>query len=151
MDDPKTKGALSRREYPKGGHKRVRERESKNLLALARTLRSQSSDAENVLWRHLRARRLMGYKFRRQTVIEPYIVDFVCLEARLIIEADGGQHSDQEAYDARRTAWLEGMGYRVMRFWNHEVLGELQSVLEQIQVALIEVPSPQPSPGGRGS
>jgi len=144
MDDPKTKGALSRRE-------RVRERESKNLLALARTLRSQSSDAENVLWRHLRARRLMGYKFRRQTVIEPYIVDFVCLEARLIIEADGGQHSDQEAYDARRTAWLEGMGYRVMRFWNHEVLGELQSMLEQIQVALIEVPSPQPSPGGRGS
>jgi very-short-patch-repair endonuclease len=144
MDDPKTKGALSRRE-------RVRERESKNLLALARTLRSQSSDAENVLWRHLRARRLMGYKFRRQTVIEPYIVDFVCLEARLIIEADGGQHSDQEAYDARRTAWLEGMGYRVMRFWNPEVLGELQSVLEQIQVALIEVPSPQPSPGGRGS
>ena len=103
MDDPKTKGALSRRE-------RVRERGSKNLLALARTLRSQSSDAENVLWRHLRARRLMGYKFRRQTVIEPYIVDFVCLEARLIIEADGGQHSDQEAYDARRTAWLEGMG-----------------------------------------
>jgi very-short-patch-repair endonuclease len=151
MDDPKTKGALSRREYPKGGHKRVRERESKNLLALARTLRSQSSDAENVLWRHLRARRLMGYKFRRQTVIEPYIVDFVCLEARLIIEADGGQHSDQEAYDARRTAWLEGMGYRVMRFWNPEVLGELQSVLEQIQVALIEVPSPLPSPGGRGS
>ena len=144
MDDPKTKGALSRRE-------RVRERESKNLLALARTLRSQSSDAENVLWRHLRARRLMGYKFRRQTVIEPYIVDFVCLEARLIIEADGGQHSDQEAYDARRTAWLEGMGYRVMRFWNPEVLGELQSVLEQIQVALIEVPSPLPSPGGRGS
>ena len=151
MEDPKTKGALSRREYPKGGHKRVRERESKNLLALARTLRSQSSDAENVLWRHLRARRLMGYKFRRQTVIEPYIVDFVCLEARLIIEADGGQHSDQEAYDARRTAWLEGMGYRVMRFWNPEVLGELQSVLEQIQVALIEVPSPLPSPGGRGS
>jgi very-short-patch-repair endonuclease len=144
MDDPKTKGALSRRE-------RVRERESKNLLALARTLRSQSSDAENVLWRHLRARRLMGYKFRRQTVIEPYTVDFVCVEARLIIEADGGQHSDQEAYDARRTAWLEGMGYRVMRFWNPEVLGELQSVLEQIQVALIEVPSPLPSPGGRGS
>ena len=90
----------------------------------------------------------MGYKFRRQMVIEPYIVDFVCLEARLIIEADGGQHSDQEAYDARRMAWLEGMGYRVMRFWNHEVLGELQSVLEQIQVALIEVPSPLPSPSG---
>jgi very-short-patch-repair endonuclease len=93
----------------------------------------------------------MGYKFRRQVVIEPYIVDFVCLEARLIIEADGGQHSDQVAYDARRTVRLEGMGYLVMRFWNHEVLGELQTVLEQIRAALIEGPSPRPSPGGRGS
>ena len=144
MDSPKTKGPLSRRE-------RDRERESKNLLSRARTLRRQSSDAESVLWRHLRARRLLGYKFRRQVVMEPYIVDFVCLEARLIIEADGGQHSNQVTYDTRRTAVLEGMGYRVMRFWNHEVLGELQSVLEQIQTALIEAPSPQPSPGGRGS
>ena len=144
MDGPKTKGPLSRRE-------RDRERESKNLLARARTLRRQPSVAESVLWRHLRARRLLGYKFRRQVVMEPYIVDFVCLEARLIIEADGGQHSNQVTYDTRRTAVLEGMGYRVMRFWNHEVLGELQSVLEQIQTALIEAPSPQPSPGGRGS
>ena len=83
-------------------------------------------------------------------VIEPYIVDFVCLEAKLIIEADGGQHADHMAYDARRTARLEGMGYRVMRFWNHEILGELHSVLEQIESALLEGPSPQPSPGGRG-
>jgi len=150
MDGPKTKCPLSRREYPEG-HKRDRERESKNLLARARTLRRQSSDAESVLWRHLRARRLLGYKFRRQVVMEPYIVDFVCLEVRLIIEADGGQHSNQVTYDTRRTAVLEGMGYRVMRFWNHEVLGELQSVLEQIRTALIEAPSPQPSPGGRGS
>jgi very-short-patch-repair endonuclease len=144
MDGPETKGPLSRRE-------RDRERESKNLLARARTLRHQSSDAESVLWRHLRARRLLGYKFRRQVVMEPYIVDFVCLEAGLIIEADGGQHSNQVTYDTRRTAVLGGMGYRVMRFWNHEVLGELQSVLEQIRTALIEAPSPQPSPGGRGS
>jgi very-short-patch-repair endonuclease len=143
MDDPKAKGPLSRRE-------RDRERESTYLLARARTLRRQSSDAENLLWRHLRARRLMGYKFRRQVVIKPYIVDFVCLEARLIIEADGGQHSDQIVYDARRTVRLEGMGYRVMRFWNHEIMGETQSVLEQIRTALIEAPSPQPSPGGRG-
>jgi very-short-patch-repair endonuclease len=90
-------------------------------------------------------------------VMEPYIVDFVCLEAGLIIEADGGQHSNQVTYDTRRTAVLEGMGYRVMRFWNHEVLSELQSVLEQIRTALIEAPSPQPfyalqgAPGGRGS
>ncbi len=84
-------------------------------------------------------------------VIEPYIVDFACMEARLIIEADGGQHSDQVAYDARRTACLESMGYRVMRFWNHEILSELHSVLEEIRGALIVTPSPQPSPGGRGS
>ena len=143
MDGPKTKRPLSRRE-------RDRERESTCLLARARTLRRQSSDAESVLWRHLRARRLMGYKFRRQVVIEPYIVDFVCLEAGLIIEADGGQHSAQQSYDAMRTIRLESMGYRVMRFWNHEVVGELQGVLDQIRAALIEAPSPQPSPGGRG-
>jgi very-short-patch-repair endonuclease len=143
MDGPKTKRPLSRRE-------RDRERESTCLLARARTLRRQSSDAESVLWRHLRARRLMGYKFRRQVVIEPYIVDFVCLEAGLIIEADGGQHSAQQSYDAMRTIRLESMGYRVMRFWNHEVMGELQGVLDQIRAALIEAPSPQPSPGGRG-
>ena len=93
----------------------------------------------------------MGYKFRRQVVITPYIVDFVCLEARLIIEADGGQHSDQVVYDAKRTARLEGLGYRVMRFWNNEIMDELQVVLEQIRTALNEAPSPQPSPGGRGN
>ena len=138
MDDPKTMSPLSRRE-------RDRERESKALLAFARTLRRRSSDAEIVLWRHLRARRLMGYKFRRQMVIGPYIVDFICLEAGLIVEADGGQHNNQVVYDARRTACLEDMGYRVLRFWNNEILNELQSVLEQIRVALMETPSPQPS------
>jgi very-short-patch-repair endonuclease len=115
-----------------------------------RALHHHSSDAQRVLWRHLWARRLMGYRFRRQVVIEPYIVDFACLEARSIIEADGGQHSNQLACDARRTMQLEGTGYRVMRFWNHEVLGELQHVLEQVRAALIEAPSPRPSPGGEG-
>jgi len=144
MDDPATKSPLSHRE-------RVRVRESEKLNERARTLRSQSSEAEKALWKYLRGRRLAGYKFRRQVVIEPYIVDFVCLEARLIIEAGGGQHGDQAAYDARRTARLERMGYRVMRFWNHEILGELQGVLEQIRSALVEAPSPRPSPEGRGS
>ena len=143
MDEPATKSPLSLRE-------RDRERESKNLLSRSRTLRRQASEAESALWKQLRGRRLNDYKFRRQVVIEPYIVDFVCLEAKLIIEADGGQHADHMAYDARRTARLEGMGYRVMRFWNHEILGELHSVLEQIESALLEGPSPQPSPGGRG-
>jgi very-short-patch-repair endonuclease len=144
MDNPKMKGPLSLR------GERDRERESTCLLARAHPLRRQSSNAERVLWRHLRARRLMGYRFRRQVVIGPCIVDFACLEAGLIIEADGGQHSDQVACDTRRTVQLEGMGYRVMRSWNHEVPGELQHVLEQIRAALIEAPSPHPSPGGEG-
>lgn len=126
-------------------------RESNSLLARARTLRRENSDAESVLCRELQARRLMGYKFRRQMVITPYIVDFVCLEAGLIIEADGGQHSRQAVYDARRTALLEALGYRVMRYWNHEILRELETVLEKIRTALMETPSPQPSPEGRGS
>jgi len=109
-------------------------------------MRHQAGEAECLLWKYLRGRRMKGYKFRRQLVIEPYIVDFVCLEANLIIEADGGQHADQIAYDARRTVVLESMGYRVVRFWNNEILGELDSVLGQIELALIESPSPQPSP-----
>ncbi|MFA7384092.1 MAG: endonuclease domain-containing protein [Desulfurivibrionaceae bacterium] len=118
----------------------------KKLLTRARTLRRQSSDAEKVLWMHLRARRLYGYKFRRQVVIESYIVDFICVEAKLIIEADGGQHTEQKAYDAVRTARLEYLGYRVIRFWNHEILGELGAVLERVSAVLMELPSPQPSP-----
>ena len=135
MDDPKPINPL-----PLRG--RVGERGSTYLLARARTLRRQSSDAERLLWQHLRARRRMGYKFRRQVVIQAYIVDFVCLESRLVIEANGGQHSNQVGYDARRTIRLEDMGYRVIRFWNQEVLGELEGVLEQIRAALIETPSP---------
>ena len=121
------------------------------MKSLARALRRHATDAEHLLWKHLRNRRLGGYKFRRQVVIESCIVDFLCLEAKLIIEADGGQHVEQAAQDARRTARLEAMGYRVMRFWNHEILKEHHSVLEQIYSALIEAPSPQPSPRGRGS
>ncbi|MGA8261698.1 MAG: endonuclease domain-containing protein [Arenicellales bacterium] len=118
----------------------------------ARALRKEASDAEHVLWQHLRDRRMMGRKFRRQVAIDPYIVDFLCLEERLIVEADGGQHAEQKAYDRKRTAALEAKGYRVMRFWNHEILTELDAVLEQIRITLVEQPSPQPSPaGGRGS
>lgn len=85
---------------------------------------------------------MAGYKFRRQVVIETYIADFVCLEGKLIIEADGGQHAQQRRYDVKRSARFEVMGYRVMRFWNHEVLTDTQTVLEQIYRALIEAPSP---------
>ncbi|MGB7932013.1 MAG: endonuclease domain-containing protein [Gammaproteobacteria bacterium] len=95
-----------------------------------------------MLWKHLRGRRLIGCKFRRQVAIEPYSVDFACLEARLIVEADGGQHVDQLAYDEKRTAKLESMGFRVLRFWNHEIMHKTQNVLEQIESALNNSPSP---------
>jgi len=93
---------------------------------------------------------MLGWKFRRQAVIGPYIVDFVCLKAGLIIEADGGQHVGQAAYDANRTTALEGKGYRVLRFWNHEIFTDLEAVLERIRLALEDRPSPWPSPEGRG-
>lgn len=125
MDDP----------VPKNSHSQGA-RKSRKLTSWARSARRQASEAEQVLWRHLRGRRLKGYKFRRQVVIEPYIVDFICLDAKLIIEADGGQHVDQATYDARRTARLEAKGYRVMRFWNNEILGDIHSVLEEIFSAL---------------
>ena len=111
----------------------------KDWLSRSRELRRNSSDAENTLWKQLRGCRLKGYKFRRQVVIEPYIVDFVCLEAQLIIEADGGQHIEQKVYDAERTAMLETRGYRVMRFWNHDILNQTQIVLGQI---VAELPLP---------
>jgi len=85
---------------------------------------------------------MAGYKFRRQVVIEPYIVDFVCLEARLIVEADGGQHLEQLDSDTKRTIFLESLGYKVIRFWNHEILRNTETVLEQIHSHLIEAPSP---------
>jgi very-short-patch-repair endonuclease len=120
------------------------------MKSLARKLRQQATDAERMLWKHLRAHRMAGYKFRRQVAIEPYIVDFVCLEARLIVEADGGQHLEQVEGDLKRTVFLESLGYKVIRFWNHEILGDIHTVLERIHGSLIEAPSPQPSPGGRG-
>ena len=121
------------------------------MKSLARKLRQQATDAERMLWKYLRAHRMAGYKFRRQVVIEPYIVDFVCLEARLIVEADGGQHLEQVEGDLKRSVFLESLGYKVMRFWNHEILGDIHTVLERIHGSLIEAPSPQPSPGGRGN
>jgi len=110
--------------------------------SLAKKLRQQSTDAERILWKYLRAHRMAGYKFRHQVVIEPYIVDFMCLKARLIVEADGGQHLEQLDSDTKRTILLESLGYKVIRFWNHEILGNTETVLEQIHSHLIEAPSP---------
>ena len=110
----------------------------------ARELRKNPTDAERVLWRHLRRRQLAGHSFRRQHPIGRYIVDFFCFEKRLVVEIDGGQHSTQASYDAERTAWLEADGYRVMRFWNNQVLGELESVKEAIAKGLAFEDEPHP-------
>jgi very-short-patch-repair endonuclease len=103
----------------------------------ARTLRKKSTDAERLLWKNLRRRQLCAYKFRRQQPIGAYIVDFVCLEKKLIIELDGGQHTEQVEYDEKRSAWLRELGYRVLRYWNHDVLKSpdivLVNILEEIE------------------
>jgi len=88
----------------------------------ARALRRADTDAEARLWNAIRARRLGGWKWRRQVPKGPFILDFLCVEANLVVELDGGQHSEQAAYDARRTAYLERLGLRVIRFWNSDVL-----------------------------
>ncbi|MGH8615881.1 MAG: endonuclease domain-containing protein [Gammaproteobacteria bacterium] len=94
---------------------------------------------------------LDGVKFRRQQVLGPYVVDFLCLEPKLVIEVDGGQHAEPVSNDLQRTEYLKVLGYRVLRFWNHEVLGDPDAVLASIRAALVEIPSPLPSPGGRES
>ena len=113
-----------------------------------RELRQNTTEAEKCLWTFLRAKRLGGYKFRRQHLVYPFIVDFVCLEKKLIIELDGGQHAVQHHYDELRTKRLESKGYRVMRFWNNTVLKETQNVLQTILIALEQPKSllSQPSP-----
>ncbi|KTD30767.1 multidrug efflux protein [Legionella moravica] len=119
--------------------KRVGEREldKAGLRQYAKILRSKSTDSENRLWHYLRAKRL-GFKFKRQVPIGFYIVDFMCLEKRLIIELDGGQHLDNQEYDMTRTAWLNERGYKVLRFWNNDVLQQTATVLEAILRELAE-------------
>ncbi len=97
------------------------------MLARARAMRKESTDAERLMWRMLRSRQLEGLKFRRQLPIGPYIADFACLNPRVIVECDGGQHVDN-AYDAERDAWLKAQGFRVFRFWNDHVLRETDGV-----------------------
>jgi very-short-patch-repair endonuclease len=101
-----------------------------------RLLRKNSTDSEKRFWSQLRNRRLNGWKFRRQFPIGQYIVDFECYELKLIVEVDGGQHADQEFYDSKRTEFLKWKGYQVIRFWNNEVLGNLEGVLEALTLTL---------------
>ena len=115
------------------------------LRLQARALRRGTTDAERALWSRLRRRQLGGFRFRRQHPIDRYIADFVCPEARLIIELDGAHHLRQFEADGERTADLERRGYRVIRFWNHDVLLQMDRVLSVILEALTrEQPHPNP-------
>ena len=98
----------------------------------AKAMRTEMTEAELKLWNALRGNRLMGLKFRRQTPIGPYIVGFACPSKRLIVEADGTQHADNMAYDAERTAFLEQSGWTVLRFWNDDVLKDIDGVCQHI-------------------
>jgi very-short-patch-repair endonuclease len=119
-------------------------------LSKAQDLRRDMTHAERKLWSVLRNRQLEGAKFRRQQPIGPFVADFVCQERRLIIEADGGQHA-AEAADDRRTAFLEGKGYRVMRFWNNDILNNLDGVVQVIAAALSAISTPHPARASRES
>ena len=99
----------------------------------ARALRKSSTDAETQLWHRLRNRQLLGLKFRRQRPVGRYIADFACLEIGLVIELDGGQHLEQLAYDRKREQELQALGFRTLRFWDHEVLKETDAVMEKIR------------------
>jgi very-short-patch-repair endonuclease len=106
------------------------------MLRFARDLRKNATDAERLLWSRLRRRQIEGFKFRRQHSVGPYICDFACLELRIVVELDGSQHVDQSDYDVRRDAFLRSNGFRVLRFWNNDVLVRTDSVLETIFEAL---------------
>lgn len=112
----------------------------------ARSLRNNATDAERLLWQHLRNSQLEGVKFRRQQPIEEYIVDFVSFAHKVVIELDGSQHADNRCYDAQRDACLRQNGFAVMRFWNNEVFENLDGVLEAVRQQCLQLTSPTPQP-----
>jgi heme b synthase len=120
-----------------------------DLNHLAKNLRTNQTDAEKLLWRYLKSKQLADTKFRRQQPIGNYIVDFISLDKKLVIELDGGQHAEDKNKDQERDGWLIGQGFKVLRFWNNDVLQNIEGVLESIMEKIS--PSPSPSPQGRGS
>jgi very-short-patch-repair endonuclease len=136
---PKARGTLPL----EGGGKRVG---VKGLTGVARRLRKYSTDTEQHLWRHLRDRQIGGFKFRRQQPVGRFVVDFVNLEKKVIVELDGGQHA-LDPMDKIRDEWLRAEGYRVLRFWDNQVFSNLEGVLETIRNALL-TPHPDPLPQG---
>jgi very-short-patch-repair endonuclease len=113
-----------------------------------RQLRAHQTEAETRLWHRLRSKRSLGWKFRRQHRIGPYIVDFICLTHRIVIELDGSQHLEAADYDTARTRYLESAGYRVLRFWNDDVLARMNIVLDAIACAS-RTPHPPSAPSPR--
>ena len=106
------------------------------MLRFARDLRKNATDPERLLWSRLRRRQIDDFKFRRQHSVGPYICDFACLEARIVIELDGSQHVEQSDYDLRRDTFLRSNGFRVLRFWNNDILLRTDAVLETVYQAL---------------
>ncbi|MDD5390362.1 MAG: HsdR family type I site-specific deoxyribonuclease [Gallionellaceae bacterium] len=151
---PPGEGLGVRERSPPGEGSGVRERHDPlpdDLKAFARQLRQGQTDAEQLIWRLLRDRRLRGMKFRRQHPVAPFVLDFYCHEARLAVELDGGQHVERTARDDERTAFLSRQGIRVLRFWNNDVLQNTEAVLEAVWRALEKLPSsPALLPGGEG-
>jgi adenine-specific DNA-methyltransferase len=127
----------------------VRKPKEARIQRNAANLRHDQTDAENALWKELRMHQLNDVHFRRQHPIGHYIVDFCSPMKKLVIEVDGGQHLEQKAYDQRRTEFLEKQGYRMLRFWDHEVLTEIEKVLQVIYDTTgeeMEDPEPEPPP-----
>ena len=109
----------------------------RRIVAAARKLRRSTTDVERKLWHRIRDKQIEGFRFRRQRPVGRFIVDFICLDARLIVELDGGQHAENVAHDKKRSAFLESLGYRVLRFWNNEVIENMDGVLERLREALL--------------
>lgn len=116
------------------------------LLIFAKSMRHTATDAEHLMWQILRAKRFMNLKFRRQHVIKQYIVDFYCHEIGLVIELDGSQHNTEDGkdYDAERTKFLEALGLTIVRYWNHDVLGRTDVVLEDLWQRCFELKKTSP-------
>jgi very-short-patch-repair endonuclease len=122
----------------------------KRPTARSRELRLNATDAERRLWQQISARKLAGVRFNRQFPIGPFICDFISRAARLVIEVDGGQHAVDVAKDQARTAYLEARGYRVIRFWNNDVMERIEGVVNEIEHILETCPPPTPPINGRG-
>ncbi len=123
----------------------------KKIVTLARNLRKNQTNTEKALWLQLRGKRFFGIKFKRQQPIDKYIVDFICFEKGLIIELDGGQHSINRKKDKIRDKYLKEQKFKVLRFWNNDVLGNIEGVLEVIRQNINPHPGPLPPKEGEGS